>query len=69
MVRELAWLDIGITALSEVRIAEQVFVLENGSDYTLFWCGTNKDERRLCCQLLDQNFLFQKTTELSIRSF
>ena len=47
MARELAWLDIDIAALSEVRFAEQGSLREDGAGYTLFWSGKNKDERRL----------------------
>ena len=47
VARELAWLDIDITALSEVRFAEQDSLREDGAGYTLFWSGKNKDERRL----------------------
>ena len=45
--RELARLDIGIAALSEVHFAEQGSLREDGAGYTLFWSGKNKDERRL----------------------
>ena len=45
--RELAWLDIDITALSEVCFAEQGFLMEDGADYILFWSGKNKDEHCL----------------------
>ena len=46
LARELARLDIGIAALSEVRFAEQGSPTEDGG-YTLFWSGENKDEHRL----------------------
>ena len=36
VARELAWLDIDITALSEVRFAEQDSLREDGAGYTLF---------------------------------
>ena len=44
---ELAWLDIDIAALSEVRLPEQGSLREEGAGYTLFWSWKNKDERRL----------------------
>ena len=45
--RKLARLDIDIAALSEVRFLEQGCLTEDGTGYTLFWSGKNKDERRL----------------------
>ena len=36
MARELAWLDIVVVALSEVRFAEQGSLAEDGAGYTLF---------------------------------
>ena len=47
MARELAWLDIDIAALSEVRFAEQGSLREDGAGYTLFWSWKTKDEHRL----------------------
>ena len=47
VARELAWLDIDIAALSEVRFAEQGSLREDGAGYTLFWSGKNKDEHCL----------------------
>ena len=47
VARELAGLDIDIAALSEVRFAKQGSLMENGTGYTHFWSGKNKDERSL----------------------
>ena len=47
VARELAWLDIDITALRKVRFAEQDSLKEDGVGYILFWSGKNKDERCL----------------------
>ena len=47
--RELARLDIVIAALREIRFAEQGSLTEDGTGYTFFWSGKNKDERRLSC--------------------
>ena len=47
VARELARLDIDIAALSEVRFADQGSFREDGTGYTLFWSGKNKDERSL----------------------
>ena len=47
MARELARLDIDITALSQVHFVEQGSLKEDAAGYTLFWSGKNKDERRL----------------------
>ena len=44
---DLARLDIDFAALSGVRFAEEGSLREDGAGYTLFWSGTNKDERRL----------------------
>ena len=47
MARELARLDIDITALSEVHFAEQGSPTEDTRGYIFFLSGKNKDERRL----------------------
>ena len=47
VARELAQLDIDITALSEVRFVEQGSLMEDGAGYTLFWSGKNKDRHCL----------------------
>ena len=44
---ELARLDMDIVALSEVRFAEEGSLTDDEAEYTLFWSGKNKDERRL----------------------
>ena len=47
VARELTRLDIDVAALSEVRVAEQGSLREDGAGYTLFCSGRNKYERRL----------------------
>ena len=47
VARELTRLDIDVAALSEVRVAEQGSLREDGAGSTLFWAVKNKDERRL----------------------
>ena len=44
---ELARLDMDIVALSEVRFAEEGSLTDDEAEYTLFWSGKNKNERRL----------------------
>ena len=47
VARELARLDIDISAVSEVRFAEQGSLTEHGTGYILYWFGKAKDHRRL----------------------
>ena len=47
VARELARLDTYIAALSEVRLAEQGSLTEQGAGYTLYWSGKGKDNPRL----------------------
>ncbi|KAK6985788.1 craniofacial development protein 2, partial [Biomphalaria glabrata] len=43
---ELAWLDVDIAALSEVRLANQGSLTERGAGYTLYWSGRGPEEHR-----------------------
>ena len=61
--RELARLDIVIAALREIRFAEQGSLTEDGTDYTLFWSGKNKDERRL---FMIKTFIARKLQNLPV---
>ena len=61
--REVARLDIDISALSEVRFTEQGSLTEDGTGYTLFWSGKNKDERRL---FMIKTFIARKLQNLPV---
>jgi hypothetical protein len=43
---ELARYNIDIAALQETRFAEEGQLTDRGADYTFFWSGCKKDERR-----------------------
>ena len=47
VAHELSRLNIDITALSEVRLADQGSLVEHGAGYTLYWSGKPSTERRL----------------------
>ena len=44
--RELDRYKVEIAALSETRLAEEGLLKEVGADYTFFWSGCKKEERR-----------------------
>ena len=47
VAHELSRLNIDITALSEVRLADEGSLGEHGAGYTLYWSGKPSTERRL----------------------
>ena len=47
VAHELSQLTIDITALSEVRLADEGSLMEHGTGYTLYWSGKLSTERRL----------------------
>ena len=47
VAHELSRLNIDITALSEVRLADEGSLVEHGAGYTLYWSGKPSTERRL----------------------
>ena len=47
VAHELSRLNIDITALSEVRLADEDSLIEHGAGYTLYWSGKPLTERRL----------------------
>jgi len=47
VAHDLSRLNIDITALSKVRLADEGSLVEHDAGYTLYWCGKPSTERRL----------------------